>query len=168
MGVIWPAAVNRSCAARAPDRAGSMRRLNFVDFNFGGEGGISNPRYPCEHAAFRVRCFQPLSHLSAGPNRAYCPRTGRYLAKPGVRNKGCPLPHGNQAENQCPDPASPLPIRSLNTSIVNRKSRNGPPCASRSTRSAHEAMSSRIWRLRSDSPGVAMTCRSQRPRNSRP
>ena len=23
-----------------------------------------NPRYPCEYAAFRVRCFQPLSHLS--------------------------------------------------------------------------------------------------------
>ncbi len=25
----------------------------------------SNPRYPCEYAAFRVRCFQPLSHFSA-------------------------------------------------------------------------------------------------------
>ena len=27
-------------------------------------GRDSNPRYPCEYAAFRVRCFQPLSHLS--------------------------------------------------------------------------------------------------------
>jgi hypothetical protein len=27
-------------------------------------GGDSNPRYPYEYAAFRVRCFQPLSHLS--------------------------------------------------------------------------------------------------------
>ena len=28
-------------------------------------GRDSNPRYPCEYAAFRVRCFQPLSHLSS-------------------------------------------------------------------------------------------------------
>ena len=28
-------------------------------------GRDSNPRYPCEYAAFRVRCFQPLSHFSA-------------------------------------------------------------------------------------------------------
>ena len=27
-------------------------------------GWDSNPRYPCEYAAFRVRCFRPLSHLS--------------------------------------------------------------------------------------------------------
>ena len=28
-------------------------------------GGDSNPRCPCEHAAFRVRCIRPLCHLSA-------------------------------------------------------------------------------------------------------
>ena len=28
-------------------------------------GGDSNPRCPCRHAAFRVRCIQPLCHLSA-------------------------------------------------------------------------------------------------------
>ena len=28
-------------------------------------GWDSNPRYRCRHAAFRVRCFRPLSHLSA-------------------------------------------------------------------------------------------------------
>ena len=27
-------------------------------------GRDSNPRYGCPYAAFRVRCFQPLSHLS--------------------------------------------------------------------------------------------------------
>ncbi len=27
-------------------------------------GGDSNPRYPCRYAAFRVRCVQPLCHLS--------------------------------------------------------------------------------------------------------
>ena len=26
----------------------------------------SNPRWACTHAAFRVRCIQPLCHLSAG------------------------------------------------------------------------------------------------------
>ena len=28
-------------------------------------GGDSNPRCPCRHAAFRVRCIQPLCHLSS-------------------------------------------------------------------------------------------------------
>ena len=40
---------------------------------FERRGWDSNPRYPCEYAAFRVRCFQPLSHLSGvqkrGPQR---------------------------------------------------------------------------------------------------
>jgi hypothetical protein len=29
-------------------------------------GGDSNPRYACTYAAFRVRCIQPLCHLSRG------------------------------------------------------------------------------------------------------
>src|ERR1044071_5597728 len=29
-------------------------------------GRDSNPRYSCPYAAFRVRCFRPLSHLSIG------------------------------------------------------------------------------------------------------
>jgi site-specific DNA recombinase len=40
-------------------------------------GRDSNPRYPCEYAAFRVRCFQPLSHLSGGSCEAFRPRAGR-------------------------------------------------------------------------------------------
>ncbi len=43
-------------------------------------GGDSNPRYPCEYAAFRVRCFQPLSHLS----RPW----GGILGDPGERRRG--------------------------------------------------------------------------------
>ena len=39
-------------------------------------GRDSNPRYSCPYAAFRVRCFQPLSHLS---NRAEIER-GRLIA----------------------------------------------------------------------------------------
>ena len=32
-------------------------------------GRDSNPRYPCEYAAFRVRCIRPLCHLSIpGPS----------------------------------------------------------------------------------------------------
>ena len=47
-----------------------MKLLEFLDaFGFPKivrwrRGRDSNPRYPCEYAAFRVRCFQPLSHLS--------------------------------------------------------------------------------------------------------
>src|ERR1700726_430245 len=33
-------------------------------------GRDSNPRYGCPYAAFRVRCFQPLSHLSVAPRQA--------------------------------------------------------------------------------------------------
>src|SRR5215216_6311712 len=33
-------------------------------------GRDSNPRYGYPYAAFRVRCFQPLSHLSAGLKNA--------------------------------------------------------------------------------------------------
>ncbi len=43
-------------------------------------GRDSNPRYPCEYAAFRVRCFQPLSHLS----RPW----GGTLFGPGERRRG--------------------------------------------------------------------------------
>ena len=36
-----------------------------LSLNVWRRGGDSNPRYGCPYAAFRVRCFQPLSHLSA-------------------------------------------------------------------------------------------------------
>ena len=44
----------------------------------GRRGWDSNPRYGCPYAAFRVRCFRPLSHLSAGP--------GAGRIEPGVRS----------------------------------------------------------------------------------
>ena len=40
-------------------------------------GRDSNPRYGFPYAAFRVRCFQPLSHLSAAPNQILKPRPER-------------------------------------------------------------------------------------------
>jgi hypothetical protein len=55
----------RMCVVRM-----TMKLLEFLDdFGFSEiirwrRGRDSNPRYPCEYAAFRVRCFQPLSHLS--------------------------------------------------------------------------------------------------------
>jgi hypothetical protein len=33
---------------------------------FWRRGWDSNPRYPCEYSAFRVRCIRPLCHLSGG------------------------------------------------------------------------------------------------------
>ena len=62
--------------------------INELLFALGGtwrRGRDSNPRYPCEYAAFRVRCFQPLSHLSGALiyimflvklKRAHAPRVG--------------------------------------------------------------------------------------------
>src|SRR5215831_8203479 len=61
----------RRCALRvgAPARAGKAiaqiwKSIQYIKWNDWRRGRDSNPRYPCEYAAFRVRCFQPLSHLS--------------------------------------------------------------------------------------------------------
>src|SRR5689334_2944719 len=52
-------------------------------------GSDSNPRYPCEYAAFRVRCFQPLIHLSGARNGPEKPRMdGRYVTKRAKTDKG--------------------------------------------------------------------------------
>ena len=50
------------CASLAPKRCGELPRTQMNPC--WRRGRDSNPRYPCEYAAFRVRCFQPLSHLS--------------------------------------------------------------------------------------------------------
>src|SRR3954467_14848033 len=54
-------------------------------------GRDSNPRYPCEYAAFRVRCFQPLSHLSAGSRNIM---TGRRRCKEPSWAAGTPMDTG--------------------------------------------------------------------------
>ena len=41
-------------------------RFNSGKIGWWRRGGDSNSRYSCPYAAFRVRCFQPLSHLSKG------------------------------------------------------------------------------------------------------
>ena len=58
-----------------------------VSFGKWRRGRDSNPRYSCPYVAFRVRCFRPLSHLSAeakpkpkGPGAS----RGRRLAKQGA------------------------------------------------------------------------------------
>jgi hypothetical protein len=59
-------------------------------------GRDSNPRYGYPYAAFRVRCFQPLSHLSARRARGRClaPRDTAVLINPGARNKRTPRQRG--------------------------------------------------------------------------
>jgi hypothetical protein len=49
-------------------------------------GWDSNPRYGYPYAAFRVRCFQPLSHLSAAEG-ARAPLGGRYVTNAVKRDK---------------------------------------------------------------------------------
>src|SRR5690349_24111356 len=50
-------------------------------------GRDSNPRYPCEYAAFRVRCFQPLSHLSGARNGSEKPPNGRPLCNQACQDR---------------------------------------------------------------------------------
>src|SRR5579863_9215706 len=62
---------SRFFGARRPERA---RRAPLPPNEKGPTRGLfhwrtgwdSNPRYACTYAAFRVRCLQPLDHLSAG------------------------------------------------------------------------------------------------------
>ena len=58
-------------------------------------GRDSNPRYSCPYAAFRVRCFQPLSHLSgqAAPRRLVV--AGEIAGRAGAY-KACRRSGGNQ------------------------------------------------------------------------
>src|SRR5665213_242254 len=52
-------------------------------------GRDSNPRYGYPYAAFRVRCIQPLCHLSEARKRLKKPRSKpRYLAKQVMADKG--------------------------------------------------------------------------------
>ena len=52
-------------------------------------GRDSNPRYGYPYAAFRVRCFQPLSHLSGARHGPVSGRVGTgVLMKARARNKG--------------------------------------------------------------------------------
>src|ERR1700693_3079160 len=51
-------------------------------------GRDSTPRYGCPYAAFRVRCIQPLCHLSGAENSLKRPHAdGRYLTKRAQRDK---------------------------------------------------------------------------------
>ena len=50
-------------------------------------GWDSNPRYRCRHAAFRVRCFRPLSHLSARRNGAGVKPARRWVGA--ASSSGC-------------------------------------------------------------------------------
>ena len=50
-------------------------------------GRDSNPRYGCPYAAFRVRCFQPLSHLSGG-HKDRLERCGAVCSGRGRRRQG--------------------------------------------------------------------------------
>src|SRR6266446_8390521 len=50
-------------------------------------GRDSNPRYGYPYAAFRVRCFQPLSHLSVAAEGANILSVGGYVSNARRLNK---------------------------------------------------------------------------------
>ena len=76
-------------------------------------GRDSNPRYPCEYAAFRVRCFQPLSHLSAGLVRAKPAGRCAVCSQAGVKGQGrMPGTRSRGGLTRRPVPALEIPDRS--------------------------------------------------------
>ena len=69
-------------AGRQPVRSTSMPLILLI----WRRGRDSNPRYGCPYAAFRVRCIQPLCHLSASLRHGLSV-VGLYLAAPGMGHK---------------------------------------------------------------------------------
>ena len=55
----------RACARALPETAKKCLAGSACCANYWRRGRDSNPRYGCPYAAFRVRCIQPLCHLSA-------------------------------------------------------------------------------------------------------
>src|SRR5262249_61537820 len=69
-------------------RAGGASRKIFDDEqNAWRRGRDSNPRYGYPYAAFRVRCFQPLSHLSVAAEGANILSVGGYVSNARRLNK---------------------------------------------------------------------------------
>ena len=58
-------------------------------------GRDSNPRYGYPYAAFRVRCFQPLSHLSVAAEGATILSVGGYVSNARRLNKSV-APHASR------------------------------------------------------------------------
>src|SRR5438128_10783952 len=56
-------------------------------WKFWRRGRDSNPRYGYPYAAFRVRCFQPLSHLSVAAEGANILSVGGYVSNARRLNK---------------------------------------------------------------------------------
>ena len=86
-------------------------------------GRDSNPRYGYPYAAFRVRCFQPLSHLSVAAERKR-PSAGRYVAKhmSSAQGRAPSARHGRRA------------VRSDRKNAPDRSNRRGAPATWHSRR----------------------------------
>ena len=115
---------------RGAGRGGAERRRT----RLWRRGRDSNPRYGCPYAAFRVRCFQPLSHLSAGRqvDKAMDERRDSYLAAGGGGNKrqAKDQPHSS-SKASCSRPcerASPAPgyARRSGTAFYSRPWQRSP------------------------------------------
>jgi hypothetical protein len=81
-------------------------------------GRDSNPRYGCPYAAFRVRCIQPLCHLSAAGTESRC---------------GAPCSNEGGAAKQ--GPRRPGRPRGTWPSVVRRPAQGRPQRACRASRS---------------------------------
>src|SRR5258708_14628001 len=93
-------------------------------------GRDSNPRYGYPHAAFRVRCIQPLCPLSVGAKRAKAPLRG-YVSNSRVLNNSKPLGRTKGA--------FPRPPRSSLTLAAFLQSRRKPPLNDDASRMALRA-----------------------------
>src|SRR5262249_27174223 len=82
-----PAAIGRSGMGKVMVKHRSQKKLPSKFNMIWRRGRDSNPRYGYPYAAFRVRCFQPLSHLSVAAEGANILSVGGYVSNARRLNK---------------------------------------------------------------------------------
>jgi hypothetical protein len=90
-------------------------------------GRDSNPRYGCPYAAFRVRCFQPLSHLSDVPENDAFPRGVRSCNEAGAVKQGQAGPGVGRGDRRETDAKPMRFLAAVRRVIGGRKRRMGMP-----------------------------------------
>src|SRR5262245_53097049 len=90
-----PAAIGRSGMGKVMVKHRSQKKLPSKFNMILRRGRDSNPRYGYPYAAFRVRCFQPLSHLSVAAEGANILSVGGYVSNARRLNKSV-APHASR------------------------------------------------------------------------
>ena len=113
VSVEWDPTIRAAKPRKQPAEFRTQKREQCQRLRSWRRGGDSNPRYGCPYAAFRVRCFQPLSHLSwrliwaAGRYHARSGATSAPLTRPASGSPRRARRCGPRCRRACARPCGP-------------------------------------------------------------